>query len=351
MANPKLFVFFMFFAFLFVRNASQKSHAEPESSISSLRFELEQLKKKISILESAIEKSYHELRSEDDDITEMENDSLEKSESISSLQNKIETLEFQKVSDKQKTTLHMTEQALQAPEEEKMKVEPETTSMKSAKSLIVSHWKFSWRPALDASFPKILEKLAKLRRDGEMCIETLKTEGIPVMKDQWLDFLSSFGPHFESLTAKTIEAYHATKNYLLPSIVKLQNADSPFIQEALKFAKPYINQIEIMTKTCMDSMVVTLEPYSRKLVCAYRMLVTSAITYHKKVQQMLKTNELSRSFASMELAWFAATALLCLPFVFLCKLYSAIFRKKARKFRRAPHSNHIRRKLKRPHDI
>ncbi|XP_054822581.1 uncharacterized protein LOC129320923 isoform X2 [Prosopis cineraria] len=367
MTTAKLFIFSIFFALLFVMIASQKSSLEPEDTISSLRIELEQLKTKVSILESTFEKSDSKLN-KDDGIKQMENIIPEKSQSAT-LRNKIVALQqkgsldayqelegsnshvaeaeklLQKVNN---VRIQMTEEALQVTEEEMMKEESEATFMKSLKSLIADHWNYSWRPALDALFPKV-------RQVGEMCIEMLKKEGVPVMKDQWLSFISSLGSHFKPLTAKIIEAYHVTKNSLLSNTaniqttfspfiqelpvmkdqwltfisslssclesltakimeacrltknsllsytVKIQTATAPFIQEVYKFAKPYINQFETVRKPYTDMDVVILQPHSGKPARACRMLVTSIISYHNQVQQWLKTNELTRPLASIGL--------------------------------------------------
>ncbi|XP_028773744.1 uncharacterized protein LOC114730796 [Neltuma alba] len=262
----------------------------------------------------------------------MENIIVEKSQSIATLQKKIEALQ----------------------------------------SLVAARWNYSWRPALDALSPKMFLKLSQVRRNGGMCIKMLKTEWIPVIKDQWFPLISSLGSHFEPLTAKIIEAYHVSENLLLSSTAKIQTTFSPFIQELpimkdqwLTFIYSLcscfvsltakITEVYRVTKNSLLSHTVKIQtstapfirPNSGKSVWACRMLVTSIISYHNQVQQWLKTNKLTRSLASIELAWLAATALLCLPVVCLCRFYSAIFRKRGRKLGRTSHPNNIRRKLKR----
>ncbi|KAI9112486.1 hypothetical protein K1719_016409 [Acacia pycnantha] len=323
MATPKLFIFSIFAALLFVITTQQKLPLEPEDAISSLRIELEQLKTKVSILESAIEKSDTKLKSKDVGTKQMESIILEKSQSIKTLQNKIESLqqkgsldaeqelngsnshgaELQNVSNEQKNEIHMTEEAPQVTEEEMMKAEPAATFIKSLKPLIAGCWNYSWRAAWNALFPK---------------------EWIPVMKDQWLTFISSLSSHFELLIAKIIEAYHVTENLLLSNKAKVQATIALFIQELPVMKDQWLTFIYSL-RSCFESI----------------------ISYHNQVQQWLKTNESTRSLASIELAWFVATSLLCLPVVCLCRFCSAIFGKRGRKLGCTCHPNNIRRKLKR----
>ncbi|KAK4257722.1 hypothetical protein QN277_007277 [Acacia crassicarpa] len=302
MATPRLFIFSILAALLFVITLQQRLPLEPEDAISSLRIELEQLKTKVLILESAIEKSDTKLKSEDVGIKQMESIILEKSQSIATLKNKIEALqqngsldaeqelngsnshgaELQNVSNEQKIEIHMTEEAPQVTEEEMMKAQPAATFIKSLK------------------------------------------EWIPVMKDQWLPFISSLTSHFELLTAKIIEAYHVTENLLLSNKAKIQATIALFIQELPVMKDQWLTFIYSL-RSCFEF----------------------TISYHNQVQQWLKTNESTRSLASIELAWFVATSLLCLPVVCLCRFCSAIFGKRGRKLGCTCHHCNIRRKLKR----
>lgn len=53
------------------------------------------------------------------------------------------------------------------------------------------------------------------------------------MKDQWVGFVTQIRPHVESLTSKTIELYHASKDSIQPHVVKIQEVVDPHFQVCL----------------------------------------------------------------------------------------------------------------------
>lgn len=53
------------------------------------------------------------------------------------------------------------------------------------------------------------------------------------MKDKWLSSVTQIRPHVESLTAKTIEVYHASKDSIQPHVVKVQEMVDPHFQVCL----------------------------------------------------------------------------------------------------------------------
>lgn len=326
-----------------------KAHAqagELEKQVDSLRMEIETQKKKKDALEARAnmaEKKIHELNL------------------------KLESL--QKVGDEQKTRISKTERLLKVAEEEMMKAKLEAASIFEDlmedhrgwlprwltihlgyfQSYIVTHWDEHGGPALDLIIQKALEKKAQAAKWAEPHIETIVTKWLPSMMEQWLTFVTSLEPHVQSLTTKMFEVYHASKSSVAPHVIKIQKMADHYIQGAMKFTEPYFNQVMTVTKPYMDKVSVASKPHTKKIVFAYRKFVKSATLYHQQVQEMLKNNDLTRQLATMELAWFAATALLTLPVIFLFQLYSAIFSKKTRKRSHTSHTNHTRRRPKKSH--
>ena len=49
------------------------------------------------------------------------------------------------------------------------------------------------------------------------------------MMEQWLTFVTSLELHIHSLTAKTLEAYHASKSFVVPHVIKVQKMANPYI--------------------------------------------------------------------------------------------------------------------------
>ncbi|KAK9099737.1 hypothetical protein Scep_023167 [Stephania cephalantha] len=392
-------------------------------SDSALKAELEQLKSKVSVLESSVEEKGREVKSKDESIAQLEKVIKEKSErkkgtvdaaekvgkanaqardleqqteklkkeieaqtlkknalearlyqaesKIQELNSKIQNL--QKVNDDQKSRIRKTERALQVAEEEMTKAKLEATSkhklwqevhgawfppwfathLAKCQSIIVTEWEEHGKPSLDVTVQKILEKKDQAQKWAEPHWENVKTKWIPTLKEQWVTFTTYMEPHVQLVTTKTIEVYESSKSALAPHVNKAQELADPYFQEAKKFTKPYIDHVATVTKPHVEKVQIALKPHTEKAVHVYREFLKSATTYHHqaqvKVQEMLNQYEFTRTLATKELVWFMASALLALPLIFLLRLCSTIFCKKAKKPARSANSHHGRRRPKRGH--
>ncbi|XP_058202885.1 uncharacterized protein LOC131317337 isoform X2 [Rhododendron vialii] len=417
MTIPRLLLLSLFLTLVLGKIAADAGISDDEApkpvlSQSSLEIELEQLKSKISSLESSIAEKTGELKSKDENIKQMENILQEKSATIALLQSDVQAREqkgsvdvkeqlgraharvgelenqvdslrkeletqtkerdavearlnvaekkvldlnlklesLKKINDEQKSRIRKTERALQAAEEEMVKARLEATTVAKdltevrqawiphwlathlvdCQSFIVTHWKETGRPILDSTFQETW---------------------IPIMKDQWVGFVTQIRPHVESLTAKTIELYHTSKDSIQPHVVKIQEMVDPHYQEVKKITKPYIDQVATVAKPHVEKTRVFLKPYTKSLVRTYKKFVKAATMYHRQVQatisEKLRNHELTKALATDELVWFVASALMAVPVIVLFKVVSAIFCKKSRKQTRNP--SHTRRRTKRVH--
>ncbi|XP_028079768.1 uncharacterized protein LOC114281495 isoform X2 [Camellia sinensis] len=414
MAASKLLLFSLFLTLIFARSTADAGTDnvdgfKPELSDSSLKIELDQLNSKVSLLESSIDDKIHELKRKDKSIKQMGNIIQEKSATIASLQSEIQalqgsldakeqvgraharvgelenqvdfmgtvnsaaTLQLHRINDEQKSRIRKTERALQVAEEEMMKAKLEAntvskelievreawiphwlaTHLLHCQSFIVTHWREHGSPAFDATFQKALQKKAEVEKWAEPHIETVKTIWIPIMKDQWLRFATQFGLHVKSLTAKTIEVYHASKNSIVPHVAKVQEMVDPHFQEVKKFTKPYIDQVTTMTKPHVDKAHLLMKPYTKKVIRTYRKCIRAATKYHRQVQatihEKLKSHDLTKPLATDELVSLMAFALMAAPLIFLFNVASSIFCKKPKKRTRNSHTSHTRRRAKRVH--
>ncbi|OVA19229.1 hypothetical protein BVC80_521g16 [Macleaya cordata] len=99
MATLKLLIFSIFLALICVQIRADAGISDNElitsevTSDSSLKIELDQLKSKISVLESSIEDKTRELKGKDESITQLEKVIQQKSDSITSLQSNIQSLQ------------------------------------------------------------------------------------------------------------------------------------------------------------------------------------------------------------------------------------------------------------------
>ncbi|XP_021597263.1 uncharacterized protein LOC110603713 isoform X2 [Manihot esculenta] len=334
-----------------------KAHAragELEKQVDKLKKELETQQRQKDALEakaSEAEKKIGEL-----------NLKLEKMKET----NVILILQLQEVSDEQKNKLRKTERALKVAEEEMVKAKLEASSKTQELNEVhgawlppwlavhvvhcQTHWNEHGKPAMDLFFAKAVEKKAHAKKWAKPYLETIKTKWIPSVKEQLLLMKTHVEPHVQTLTAKTIEAYEASKTTLHPHIIKVQEFVDPYFQEAKKFSKPYIDHVAMKTKPHVDKVRVVLKPYTKQAVHAYGKFLESATTYHHQVQgtvqETLNKHELTKPLATQELIWFTASALLALPIIILSRISSAVFCKKANRPTNA-NTSRSRRKSKR----
>ncbi|KAI3840355.1 hypothetical protein MKX03_005851 [Papaver bracteatum] len=172
---------------------------------SSLRIELDQLKSKISLLESSIEDKIKELKGKDDSILRLEEVIQQKSDSIKSLQTDVTSLQ-------KKGNVETAEQ-----------------------SYIVTNWNKHGKAALDAAIEKALEKKNQAQKWAEPHVESVKTKLVPALKEQWV-----------TVTTKTVEVYESSKKTIAPHVEKAQKIVDPCPEKDQFF--PAESSIEDMTK-------------------------------------------------------------------------------------------------------
>ncbi|KAJ6373403.1 hypothetical protein OIU76_027695 [Salix suchowensis] len=359
---------------------------EKVDSIASLQSEISSLKKKGNIdaqeqvgkaharageLEKQVEKLSKVLETQQQEKDALEARASEAEKKISDLNSKLADLE--KINVEQKSKIRKTERALKIAEEELIKTKSEAISKAKelmevhgawlppwlavqlirCQSLAHTHWSEHGKPAMELAIQKALEKKAQAEKWAEPHVETIKTKWVPAIKEQWVVITTQVKPHVQSLTAKTVEVYEASKTTITPHVIRVQEIADPYFQEAKKFGKPYIDQVATMTKPHVDKVKVALKPYTKEAVHAYGKFLESATTYHNQVQvtvqETLEKHELTKPLAMKELIWFIASALLALPIIILARACSSIFCKKAKKPTRNAHTNPSRRKAKRGH--
>ncbi|EPS59629.1 hypothetical protein M569_15176, partial [Genlisea aurea] len=287
----------------------------------------------------------------------------------SELNSKLNSL--QKIIDDQKAKLRKTERALQNAEEElkRAKLEAATKAkelleahgawlprwlsihLKAYQSILEKNWEDHGKPGLEKLIEKAMEKKAQAEVWAAPHVKTVKTKWIPALKDQWVEISANVEPRVQAVIAKTVETYEASKDAVTPHIIKLKEQADPYLQEFRKISRPYIDQVAVAARPHVEKFRTTLKPYTQEAVVAYGKFLESASKYHTQVQdkvkEKLKSHELTRHIATKELIWFSASALLALPVIFLLKLSTVLFRKKATKPVRSSQSS--RRKGKRVH--
>ncbi|XP_059285637.1 uncharacterized protein LOC132039114 isoform X1 [Lycium ferocissimum] len=293
-------------------------------------------------------------------------------EKIQELNLKLESL--QRINEEQNARIRKTKRALQVAEEEMMKAKLEASSVSEQleevkegwlppwldvhlvhfRSIVMTYWNENGRPALDLTIKKALEIKSEVVKMAEAHIHSFKTKWIPAMKKRSVEFARDAGPHVQRLKTKTIHLYHASMKFMEPHIVNAQEVIQPYVQEARKIADPYVDQVSLVMKPHIEKARILLQPYTKKVHRHYRKFKKTVSSYHHQAQEnihnTLKNHHITKPYATKELAWYLATALLALPVIFLVNLASDFRRaKKLKKHSRRHHTSHTRRRAKRAH--
>ncbi|CAN4101670.1 unnamed protein product [Withania somnifera] len=323
-------------------------------------------------LEAQIDVLRREIEAQNKKKVILETSTNEAEEKIQELNLKLESL--QRINEEQNARIRKTKRALQVAEEEMMKAKLEASSVSEKlekvkegrlppwlavhlvhfRSIVVTYWNEQGRPALDWTVKKALETKSEVVKLAEPHIHSFKTKWIPAMKERLVEFARDAGPHLQRLKAKSTNLYHTSKKFMEPHIVNAQEVIQPYVQETRKFADPYVYQVSLVMKPHIDKARVVLQPHTKRVHRHYRKVKKTVGSYHHQAQEnihhMLKNHNMTKPYATKELAWYLASALLALPVIFLLNLVSNFRRsKKPKKHSRRHHTGNSRRRAKRAH--
>ncbi|KAF4394650.1 hypothetical protein G4B88_009900 [Cannabis sativa] len=365
MTASESLLFCMFLALTFAITLEQPSLPEnpvsaPDVQHSSLLVELELLKSKIAslveghfsdlpcllLLELSIDERNHQLSKKDKSIKEMQKIIQDKSDNISLLQIEIKLLqessygkEYMSKSDQQVDELEKQVERLRTDldKQNKRKYGLGLRAYVAEKKIQQLNAKLEKLYTVNDEQETIIRKTAHLLQVAEeelmkVELETallstgLNWDWAPILKEQWLAFVTFVMPRVQLLMEKFVDVYHVAKNYIAPCAIKALKDLYFHTWEVKNLIESYLYHAAMVAKSLLSKTFITLKPYTIKVLYECKTFMTFLAQYHLQVQELLKDNEFMRPVANMELAWFVATALLALPALFLFKLFSVVFR-------------------------
>eukprot|EP00250_Pteridium_aquilinum_P024242 c2871_g1_i1 orf=88-1470(+) len=356
---------------------------DKEKIISSLRSEVDNLKKKESLQYDNVLK---ELGSK---VTGLEEDLAKAELEVQEAKSKAKTLEaaqslhssrikeLEKLVSEQKKQISKAELALRAAEATLLRVREEAdakdkellkvhggwlppwTSIKLVKlqESAAEHWTKYGQPIVDTSMKKVSEKVSAAQKVSKPYVDNLKTHAQqkwnPVLKRTAETVSATVSPHFETAKSKIVEGYEASKDFISPQLEKAKDVMGPHIQVAKEKCRPYVDEAAAFVKPYYKQVQSITRPYTDKVFQSYRSFLISAATYHSQLQVSMKGKMQDVDFlaplASNELVWFLSAALLVLPVIFAYLFFSSALgpSKKPVKPAKSHHGGHAHKKAKR----
>ncbi|KAI3509682.1 hypothetical protein L1887_25160 [Cichorium endivia] len=83
-------------------------------------------------------------------------------------------------------------------------------------------------------------------------VEKVVKKWIPIIKEQWLTFVTNMEPHARKLSDNTVEFYHESKKNSQLHITNIKTILDPYIKEVKKFTKPYVNRLSKTLKAYVN---------------------------------------------------------------------------------------------------
>ncbi|WOL05511.1 hypothetical protein Cni_G14240 [Canna indica] len=355
---------------------------EAEGSISPLEPGIEQMRLKISSLESGVSDRTNELKRKDDIIQQLEMIVDEKSAAIESLQ--LEMVSFQKrgAIDAQRMLRKATTRArelekqidglvneLRAQSEKREDLEARAARAekeireisRKVESLETRNDEQQCRlQETQHSLALLEEQLTKTQLEAKLAssklIEVYQAwlpvwfanyfsccpNWIPTAEQQLKIFPRQIQLHMQSSTNKLVEAYARCQAVFVSRLQEVQDFVDPYFQRAKKHLEPSINWISSIMKSHVEEAYLFFKEDGKNPLCAFNKFFNSVQAI---ILETLERHETSKPLATKYLVWFMATVLLLSPILLLYKFFSAAFGKNWRT-RRKTRISHASRKQK-----
>lgn len=129
-------------------------------------------------------------------------------------------------------------------------------------------------------------------------------------------------------------------------MIQVQESVDPYVQTVKEKSQPFVEQAASFLGPHLEKANTVAGPYVKIANEHYQNVVTQASTYHEQLQDSVKgtmgKHEVLARWATKELIWFLASALLALPVVASVLVFSSVFgtKKPIKPQRRSAGSSH-----------
>ncbi|KAG0579780.1 hypothetical protein KC19_4G123100 [Ceratodon purpureus] len=321
--------------------AATKKNSDLDLQVSQLKEELERVKSEhLAILKRA-------------EIAEARADSFEQEAS--------EKLKLVQIVNELKSQLKKAERALQISQSGMLKAQKEAaakarevaqsadawfppwlaTQAAKVHAFLSSRWATHGRPLLKLVQRGVSVKVAQVEKFSKPYIRSFQKNVRPVVRSEWKKLKAKVVPEYRRAKRLTVRYYQAAKKYTLLQLSKVQESVDPFVQTVREKSQPFVEQAASFLHPHMEK----AGPYVKRANDHFQSVVTQATTYHEQLQDSVKgimsNHQVLARYATKDLIWYLASALLALPVVAPFWLFSSVFgsRKPVKRQRRSPASS------------
>lgn len=192
-------------------------------------------------------------------------------------------------------------------------------------ALVISKWGKHGAPLWKNVQRHASLKAAQARKFSKPHIRRFDKHIRPVVRAQWKKVKSTVVPQYQRIKKLAVKYYKDGKKYLSPHLSKVHESVDPYVKTVREKSKPYVDHATKILSPHLEK----AGPYVKIANDHYQNVVSQATTYHEQLQDSVKgtmgKHEVLARWATKELIWFLASALLALPLVASLLVFSSVF--------------------------
>lgn len=197
------------------------------------------------------------------------------------------------------------------------------------RSHMISSWAIYGAPLMESLQRLATLKAAQFRKFSKPYMRSFNKNVRPVVRSQWKKTKTIIVPQYQRIKKLVLQYLAAGKKYLSPHLSKVQESVDTYVQTVRVESRPYLEQAASFLSPHFEKANIMAEPYVKHASDHYQSVMTQASTFHEQLQDSVKgtmrKNELLSRWATKELIWYLASALLALPLFASLLVFSSVF--------------------------